>query len=348
MAWNSWLTIRTLPNQQNEIEEDVSNPDTMVVNHTINGYTTDITETVAKVQSRIVSVLVTIEDRTSTGSGVIYRANGNDCYILTSYNVIQNADKVEVRFDSGFNMDAEVVGTDEKTDVALLLVHPEFQTEPIVLGTAEVVKQGEYVIALGGRNPSTGSGTVGFGVVSFPAQVYREYAEEEVGWIASTLFTDIYAVDSSSGGPLVNLNGDMIGLITRRATTSDSSPRLATAISSDEVQIVIDELLDGGSVTRGFIGVVGRDVEKMELYEKSAYNLMLDNYDGVLITQVVEESPALVGGLQIGDIITQINDTEIHNLADLRQLTYTIQGGDTLSVQVNREGRTETVSVIAQ
>ena len=345
MAWNSWLTYRLVNNPSDENNESVSNPDTMIVNHTINGYTTDITETVKKVQSRVVSVLATVDERTVTGSGVVYHSSENDCYILASYTTVQNSSEIEVRLDSGVKLPAELVGGDEKTDIALLLIHPEFMVEPIDFGDSDIVKQGEYVISLSGRTPSTGNGSVGFGVVSFLAQIYREFTDEEVGWIASTLFTDIYAVDNNVGGALVNLNGDLIGLMTRRATTVDSNSRLVSAIASNEVQIVVDQLLSEKSVTRGFLGMIGRNVSDLELYEKSAYNLTLDNYDGVLVTEVIADSPAFQAGIQEGDILLLVNDIEIKTVADLRALTYQIHPEDVVTVIVNRRGNTETMSV---
>ena len=335
--------MMVIPNSNSN--ESVSNPDTMIVNHTINGYTTDITETVMKVQSRVVSVLANVDERIITGSGVVYRSSENECYILASYTTIQNADVIEVRLDSGVKLPAEVVGVDEKTDIALLLIHPTFTVEPIIFGDSDVIKQGEYVISLSGRTPSTGNGSVGFGVVSFMAQIYREFTDEEVGWIASTLFTDIYAVDNNVGGALVNLNGDLIGLMTRRATTPDSNPRLVSAIASNEVQIVVNQLLNNKEVTRGFLGMIGRNISELELYEKSAYNLTLDNYDGVLVTEVVEGSPADQAGIQEGDIIVLVNENEIKTVADLRALTYQLHPEDVITVSVNRRGATETMGV---
>ena len=112
--------------------ESVSNPDTMIVNHTINGYTTDITETVMKVQSRVVSVLANVDERIITGSGVVYRSSENECYILASYTTIQNADVIEVRLDSGVKLPAEVVGVDEKTDIAYYSVGDSLRSLPFL------------------------------------------------------------------------------------------------------------------------------------------------------------------------------------------------------------------------
>lgn len=345
MVWNSWLTYHTIHEEQLEQAEPTPNPDTLVFNHTINGYTTDLTETVSKTQPKLVSVSAQFEDRTMSGSGMIYRSNDRGTYILTSNSLVQEATEIEVRFDSGIALEGELVGGDLKTDIALLVVHPEFEAEPIVLGDSDVVKQGEYVISMGGRNVSTGSSTVGFGVVSSPAQLQYEFAEGETAWIANAFLTDIYSTEANAGGALVNLNGDMIGLITRRTMSGETASRLTSAITSNEVSIVANQLLETGEVKRAYFGIVGRNIQDMQIYEKSAYAIPLDIIDGILVTQVYPESPAAEAGIQFGDVITQINDMEIHTMHDYQNATYALEPEAEVIVTLIRNASNESMTV---
>ena len=353
LAWNSWLTYKVyfVPEEAPADEtQETSEPGTTVVYNTVTGYTTDITGIVEK--TRPATVIVTSRDEyetPATGSGVIYRSNDRDCYIVTSASLIpENPAEIRVHFDNSIALDAELIGQDQQTDIAILLTHPEFDTDPIALGDSDLIRQGEYAVSMSGRNPLTGNGTVTFGVVSEPMQQLRPAVDEEHSEaVINILMADLALPDPGVGGPLLNLSGEMIGIMSRRLGTSEGSYRLTAAAAVSEVRTVADRLIAEGSVSRKYLGIIGRDIEDMQVYEKSGANLQLDVTSGIVITRIIEESPAAASELLVGDVLTAVNDTEIHNLRDLRNFLYTYEPEEEqeTTVTVNRSGSVITFQV---
>lgn len=314
--------------------------DTTVVNQTVTDYTTDITEAVKATQPKIVEVHVDLtEDQATRQSGVIYSSNDQGTYILTSAAALTNAQKIMVRFDNHISFDAELVGYDVLSDLAVLVTHPTFTAEAIRIGNSDTVNQGEYVMSLSMRSAEMGSGIVSFGIVAGKLQIDNEETIEEESHhaVLSVLASDMMSNEEVIGGPLLNVAGDMIGLLTRRLSSPNISGRYPLAIASSEAQLIAQQLIENGQVDRIYIGVIGRNVEDIEIYEMSNLNLALDTPDGVLVAHVEPESPAEVAGILEGDIITSIKDIPIHNLVDLRNAMYTLTDEEPLSVSILRQ-----------
>ena len=317
------------------------------MNQTLNSYTTDLTEGIRSNQAKVVGITIYRDETREERSGVIYSSNDQGTYILTSARGIKDATRLLVRFDNNAEFEPEIIGVDELTSVALLLTHPEFSADSIRIGNSNLVKQGEYIFSLSARNRGVGSGMAGFGIISSNAQLYHSLEQEEVvrEGIFQTFVCDIIATDEMEGGPLFNASGDMIGLLTKQFSSPSINTRQQVVLSTSELQSIVQQLLENGEVTRHYLGVIGRDIESIEVYEKSAYNLALDTTDGVLVTEVLENSPAQAAGLQIGDVIHSINTIPITNLNDLRAGLYEEELEYPLSLSITRQMTQMNVSI---
>lgn len=341
LVWNVIITFSLISIAKDKPSKDIEeNTETAVISHTIHGYTTELTEAIEKVQAKIVTVNVFTDNKNVSMSGVIYSSNSNGTYIVTSCSSIGEEDVVAVRFDNNVSLKAEVIGKDEDTDIAVLLVTPDFDTEAITLGDSDILKTGEYVFSLSGRDEETDAGVVSFGVISSSMQVQASSENH----INEVLLTDIVTNDISNGAPLFNVNGDMVGMLSKKIISSNS--KYSTAISVNELKLVVDEMISTDTVERGYLGVIGRNVEDIQAYEKSSFSLQLDIVDGVLVTRVLENSPAMLSGIQMNDVIVGINETEIHSLKDLREFLYNIQKEEAVNITINRQGSLITETVV--
>lgn len=355
LIWNIYLTvsIRNLSEKSHSASPEATSDShgaSVVYNTTIEGYTTDLTETAASVQPMIVQITVRSEDSEASdrvSSGVIYSSSDDECWILTTAENIADGNTYFITFDSGITIQADSAVSDSSADIALLLCHPSFPTTPIEIGDSSAVKEGEYVIAVGSHPIENQSGSVSFGVVSLPGQVFRAGTEERQPWITEVFTTDAEVSRTGSGGPLINLSGQLIGMVSSSMTSANSSG-FSTAITSSEILSSAKELQKEGSVTRGYLGAAAADVGNLALYQKSAWNLSLDLVDGVLVTVVEPGSPAEEAGIQTGDVIMSINETAIHSADDLKEVLYNSAPGDTVTVSLSRQSAAITTTATLQ
>ena len=313
-----------------------------VVNNKLEGYTTDITETVKKVRPHIVTVTSSAEERDAVFSGVIYEVDGKGVWILSCGETVRETATYSVRFDNGLSCEAELSGYDSLTDLALFLAHPEFEVRKIDRAAISSLNPGEYVIAMGARNLHTASGQIAFGVVSSPGMYLRGSESAGQEWLAETVLSDITILEESGGGPLVNLSGQMIGVLSPGISTGYRGASMALAVS--EAVMAAEELRNEGVVTRGYLGVITGSVADLELYQKSAMNISLDVGSGLYISEVEPGSPAEAAGLLVNDVILSAQDKELSSPAALQRLLYDNAPGETLSMSVQREETVITVT----
>lgn len=266
----------------------------------------------------------------SAGSGVIIDARKG--HILTNHHVIADADEVVITLDDGRKFDAELVGSDEKTDIALLKIDAVRLTE-LKFADSEDVKVGDYVIAIG--NPFGVGLTVTTGIVSaldrfgLSADKYENFIQ-----------TDASINPGNSGGALVNSKGELIGINTAIISRSGTSAGVGFAVPVDMAEKVMEQLLEHGEVRRGRIGVSIQNVTP-ELAEA----LDLDVTKGALISEVTEGSPADLAGLQSGDVVTAFNRDPVESSRDLRNAVGFVPLGETSKITFERDGRSKTVSI---
>jgi len=261
------------------------------------------------------------------GSGFVISEDG---YIVTNNHVIEGADEILIEFRSGITLEAELIGTDPTTDIALLKVESDLALPHVPFGDSEAMRVGDWVMAMG--NPLGQGFSVSVGVVSASGRAlsgtYDDYIQ-----------TDAAINRGNSGGPLFNLEGEVIGVNTAILSPTGGSIGIGFAMSSDVVTTVVSQLREFGETRRGWLGVRIQDVSA-----DIAEGLELDEARGALVTDV-PEGPALEGGVEVGDVILSIDGEEIENTRELVTIVGESAEGQTIRLVVFRDGETETLRV---
>jgi Do/DeqQ family serine protease len=268
-----------------------------------------------------------------SGSGVIIAANG---YIVTNNHVIDKADKIEVVLDDKRKYNATLVGTDPNTDLALLKVDAD-NLPYVRYGNSDNVKVGEWVLAVG--NPFNLNSTVTAGIISAKGRNINILRDREGMGIESFLQTDAVVNPGNSGGALVNLNGDLIGINSAIASRSGSFEGYSFAVPSSIVSKVVDDLLKYKVVQRALLGVNIREVDATLASEKK-----LKNLDGVYVVGLGKTSAAADAGLKEGDVITEINGVKVNTASQLQEQVARFRPGDKIKVSYLRDGNNKTTT----
>ncbi|MDF3018879.1 MAG: peptidase [Steroidobacteraceae bacterium] len=267
--------------------------------------------------------------RQGEGSGFIVSADG---YILTNAHVVADADEVTVRMTDRREYAAKVVGIDKRSDVAVLKI--EGKNLPVVkIGNPEKLRPGEWVLAIG--SPFTFENTVTAGIVSATG---RSMPGED--GLVPFIQTDVAVNPGNSGGPLFNLNGEVVGINSQIYSRSGGWMGLSFAIPIDVATNVRDQLVATGKVTRGRIGV---QIQPVDSQFADAFGL--DRPRGALVGQVLEDSPAQKGGVKDGDVILSVNGKPVDRSTQLPSVISQIKPGDTAKLEVWRDGASRTLNV---
>ncbi|WP_397542853.1 Do family serine endopeptidase [Roseovarius salis] len=266
--------------------------------------------------------------RTSAlGSGFVISEDG---YVVTNNHVIEKADEVIVEFFSGKELTAEVVGTDPKTDIALLKVKAEEPLPFVSFGDSDTARVGDWVIAMG--NPLGQGFSVSAGIVSARNRAlsgtYDDYIQ-----------TDAAINRGNSGGPLFNMNGDVVGVNTAILSPDGGSIGIGFSMASNVVTRVVDQLREYGETRRGWLGVRIQDVT-----EDVAEAIGLEEVAGALVTDV-PEGPAAEAGVKAGDVILSFDGKEVDDTRQLVRIVGNAEVGKTVRVVVFRDGKTKTLKV---
>ena len=264
---------------------------------------------------------------TALGSGFIISADG---YVVTNNHVIENADQIEIEFFDGQLMDATVVGTDPKTDIALLKVKAKDKLKFVRFGDSNKAKVGDWVLAIG--NPLGQGFSVSAGIISARGRALS-------GSYDDFIQTDAAINRGNSGGPLFNMDGEVIGVNTAILSPNGGSIGIGFSMSSAVVEKVIDQLTTFGETRRGWLGVRIQDVT-----EDVAEALGIEKTDGALVTDV-PDGPAKTGGIKSGDVIIEFDGKTIKDTRELVRIVGDSPVGKQVSVKVLRDGKKVSLSV---
>jgi serine protease Do len=261
------------------------------------------------------------------GSGFIIDADGT---IVTNNHVVKDAKSVSVTLDDGTKLPAKVIGTDPRTDIAVLKIDAHKQLPYIQLGDSANVKPGQWVVAMG--NPFGLGGTVTAGIVSASGR------DIGAGPYDQFIQVDAPINQGNSGGPLFTQDGKVVGMNTAILSPSGGSIGIGFAIPSDMIHTVVAQLAKSGKVTRGYIGV-----EAQQVTDTMAKAMHLGEKSGALIAGVQNDTPASHAGLQPGDVITAVNGQTVKNPRDLAVDIAAVQPGDEAKLQILHDGDSKTM-----
>jgi serine protease Do len=266
----------------------------------------------------------------SLGSGFVLSEDG---FILTNHHVIKDADEIVVRFSDRTELTAELLGSDERSDVALLKVDASgLDLKAVKLGHLEDLKVGEWVLAIGspfGFDYSATAGIVSALGRSLPSDSYVPFIQ-----------TDVAINPGNSGGPLFNLDGEVIGINSQIYSRTGGFMGVSFAIPMDVVMNVVNQIKSQGYVSRGWLGVVIQDVTR-ELAESFG----LSKPRGALVSRVIADSPAAKAGFEAGDIILKFNGRNVDASSDLPPIVGSTEVGKTAPVEIMRKNKRQTLSV---
>jgi len=265
----------------------------------------------------------------SAGSGVIVDAENG--YILTNHHVVDGADKIQISLHDDTTLDAEIIGSDAPTDIALIKVDPENLTD-LPIGDSDLVEVGDFVIAIG--NPFGLGNTVTSGIVSALSRtgISRNGVEDFIQ-------TDASINPGNSGGALVNMRGELVGINSAIISRSGGNVGIGFAVPSEIAQSIMRQILDFGEVRRGLLGVTIQTIDK-----ESAIALGTEVDTGALVAEVVPGSAAEEAGLQVDDIIIRVDEKKIDSSRELSNAIGLKGSGEKIDIEFVRNGRNKSVT----
>jgi len=265
----------------------------------------------------------------SLGSGFIIDPSG---FVVTNNHVIADSDEISVILNDGTTLKAELVGRDAKSDLALLKVKPDKPLKAVKLGDSDKLRLGEWVIAIG--NPFSLGGTVTAGIIS------ARHRDIQSGPYDNYIQTDAAINRGNSGGPLFNLNGDVIGINTAIISPSGGSIGIGFAIPSNTAVPVINQLREFKEVRRGWLGV-----RIQQVTDEIADSLSIKPTRGALIAGIDDKGPAKPAGIEAGDVIVRFDGKDVKEMRDLPRIVADTPVGKDVEVTIIRKGKEETKTV---
>ena len=282
----------------------------------------------------------------SEGSGVIYKKDDKDAYLVTNTHVINGASKVDIRLADGTKVPGEIVGSDTFSDIAVVKISSEKVTTVAEFGDSSQLSVGETAIAIGSPLGSEYANTVTQGIISSLNRNVSLKSEDGQAISTKAIQTDTAINPGNSGGPLVNIQGQVIGITSSKIASNGgtSVEGLGFAIPSNDAQNIIKQLESNGKVTRPALGIQMVNLSNVGASDLRKLNIPSGLTSGVVVRSVQNNMPAN-GHLQKYDVITKVDDKEIASSTDLQHALYNHAIGDTIKITYYRNGKEETTSI---
>ena len=282
----------------------------------------------------------------SEGSGVIYKKDDKDAYLVTNTHVINGASKVDIRLADGTKVPGEIVGSDTFSDIAVVKISSEKVTTVAEFGDSSQLSVGETAIAIGSPLGSEYANTVTQGIISSLNRNVSLKSEDGQAISTKAIQTDTAINPGNSGGPLVNIQGQVIGITSSKIASNGgtSVEGLGFAIPSNDAQNIIKQLESDGKVTRPALGIQMVNLSNVGANDLRKLNIPSNLTSGVVVRSVQSNMPAN-GHLQKYDVITKVDDKEITSSTDLQHALYNHAIGDTIKITYYRNGKEETPSI---
>ena len=360
-ALGSFVTLQLYQKQVGQAANNTTNTVTQTSYKNENA----TTQAVNKVKDAVVSVITYSANRqnsvfgndetdtdtdsqqvASEGSGVIYKKNGKDAYLVTNTHVIQGASKVDIRLADGTKVPGEIVGSDTFSDIAVVKISSEKVTTVAEFGDSSKLNVGETAIAIGSPLGSEYANTVTQGIISSLNRNVSLKSQDGQAISTKAIQTDTAINPGNSGGPLINIQGQVIGITSSKIASNGgtSVEGLGFAIPSNDAQNIIKQLESDGKVTRPALGIQMVNLANIGANDLRKLNIPSSVTSGVVVKSVQSNMPAS-GHLEKYDVITKVDDKEISSSTDLQSALYNHSIGDTIKITYYRNGKEETTSI---
>ena len=360
-ALGSFVTLQLYQKQVSQATNNTTNTVTQTSYKNENA----TTQAVNKVKDAVVSVITYSANRqnsvfgndetdtdtdsqqvASEGSGVIYKKNGKDAYLVTNTHVIKGASKVDIRLADGTKVPGEIVGSDTFSDIAVVKISSEKVTTVAEFGDSSKLNVGETAIAIGSPLGSEYANTVTQGIISSLNRNVSLKSQDGQAISTKAIQTDTAINPGNSGGPLINIQGQVIGITSSKIASNGgtSVEGLGFAIPSNDAQNIIKQLESDGKVTRPALGIQMVNLANIGASDLRKLNIPSSVTSGVVVKSVQSDMPAS-GHLEKYDVITKVDDKEISSSTDLQSALYNHSIGDTIKITYYRNGKEETTTV---
>lgn len=308
--WCISLSInRSNQNKQTKNEEIINQ-------YNVSGFSTDFTKIVEENENSI----VTVNADNEISSGFVYKQDGDSVYIVCTYHGVANSNNIYVIFGTTYTSPAYLIGHDIYTDIAILRIDSPYLIESLKLADSSLLDKGEFVISIGTPLSLDYAASVELGMISNNINMIENtisVEDERYTYYLNVVELSSNLLKGYSGSPVLNMNGEVIGM-----NTMSLSNDFNFAVTSNEIKIVADKLINQEEVIRNDLGIKVTFLSEMDNYEKANLGIDLETINGMYVNRVKENSLAFNSGVRNGDVITKINDTEISSINDYLSVIY--------------------------
>ncbi len=304
-----------------------------------------INEAVNKIYNAVVVVEAYNQGRqSSSGSGFVYKKDSKYGYILTNYHVVDGASSLKIVDMNGNDVEATYLGGDSYADIAVIRIDAKAVLDVASIGDSTKAKLGDTVFTVGTPINSEYMGSVTKGILSGENRTITVSDQSQGSYMMEVLQTDASINPGNSGGPLVNINGEVIGITSMKLVT-DSIEGMGFAIPIEIAMTSVDKLEKGEEINRPYIGVSLYDASNTSMLYRNNLRLDDDLTEGAVVASVEENSPASEAGLNINDVILEVDDVKVKSTAHFKFMLYKHDIGDTVKLTISRDGKEKDISL---